>query len=95
MCVACRVVVVSWAQPGSFVYLRAAMRPQILRLRSRKATFAQDDQDGFRFEVSHPSDKNKDVARMGHPKLVIQAPHDQEGFRFEVSHPSRKKQRRG
>jgi hypothetical protein len=25
----------------------------------------------FRFEVSHPSDKNKDVARMGHPKLMV------------------------
>ena len=25
----------------------------------------------FRFEVSHPSDKNKDVARMGHPELIV------------------------
>jgi putative nucleotidyltransferase with HDIG domain len=28
---------------------------------------AQDDQDRFGFEVSHPSHKNKDVARVGHP----------------------------
>ena len=55
---------------------------QILRLRSLRhpndedlslgtpgATSAPHDQDGFGFEVSHPSDKNKDVARMGRPKV--------------------------
>ena len=25
----------------------------------------------LRFAVSHPSDKNKGVARMGHPRLVV------------------------
>ena len=36
---------------------------------SAPLSVGQDDLGGFRFEVSHPSDKNKDVARMGHPKV--------------------------
>ena len=31
----------------------------------------QADRVGERFQVSHPSDKNKDVARMGHPTVVV------------------------
>ena len=33
------------------------------------AIFAPHDQNWFGFEVSHPSDKDKDVARMGHPSV--------------------------
>jgi hypothetical protein len=48
-----------------------------IRLRSGPAfdsagvRFAQDERGRLRFEVSHPSDKNKDVARMGRPASAI------------------------
>ena len=35
------------------------------------------------FVLSHPSDKNKDVARMGHPNFVVV---EMDTLRYEVSH---------
>src|ERR1700735_201229 len=44
-------------------------QPQVLRLRL-KSGLAQDDKPWWAGVLSHPCDKNKDVARMGHPRIV-------------------------
>jgi adenosylhomocysteine nucleosidase len=52
------VISVGWA---------GALRPELETGRAYSVSALIDARTGERFEVSHPSDKNKDVARMGHP----------------------------
>jgi poly(A) polymerase len=42
---------------------------RLLSSRNADPSTPSADQQGFGFEVSHPGDKNKDVARVGHPEI--------------------------